>query len=210
MLHKDPKIIAAKTFSLIQDLQALPELEGFYLVGGTSLALQMGHRNSIDIDLFSQTYFDENFIMDVIDRKYVFEKKYSRKNTIIGFINNIKVDFITHSYNFVNLPVTEEGITYLSKEDIAAMKLNALCNSGQRLKDFIDVYYLLQYFSVNDMVGFFELKYPNTNSLIALKALNYFDDIDESIDPPKLLNPVSLKQIKHRINDAVLHSGKVF
>ena len=210
MLHKDPKIIAAKTFSLIQDLQALPELEGFYLVGGTSLALQMGHRNSIDIDLFSQTYFDENFIMDVIDRKYVFEKKYSRKNTIIGFINNIKVDFITHSYNFVNLPVTEEGITYLSKEDIAAMKLNALCNSGQRLKDFIDVYYLLQYFSVNDMVGFFELKYPNTNSLIALKALNYFDDIDESIDPPKLLKPVSLKQIKHRINDAVLHSGKVF
>ncbi len=210
MLHKDPKIIAEKTFNLIQQLQALAELEGFYLVGGTSLALQMGHRNSIDIDLFSKKDFDENFIMEVIGKKYSFEKKFSRKNTIIGFINNIKVDFISHAYNYVKPPVTEEGITYLSKEDIAAMKLNAISNSGQRLKDFIDVYYLLQYFSVNDMIGFFEIKYPNVNPLIPLKAINYFDDIDESIDPPKLLNPVSIKQIKKRINDAVLHSRKIF
>lgn len=210
MLHKDPKIIAEKTFNLIQQLQALAELEGFYLVGGTSLALQMGHRNSIDIDLFSKKDFDENFIMEVIGKKYSFEKKFSRKNTIIGFVNNIKVDFITHAYNYVKPPVTEEGITYLSKEDIASMKLNAISNSGQRLKDFIDVYYLLQYFSVNDMIGFFEIKYPNVNPLIPLKAINYFDDIDESIDPPKLLNPVSIKQIKKRINDAVLHSGKIF
>ena len=191
-------------------MQALPELEGFYLVGGTSLALQIGHRNSIDIDLFSRKDFDENFIMDFIDKKYSFEKKFSRKNTIIGFINNIKVDFITHAYNYIKSPVTEEGITYLSKEDIAAMKLNAISNSGQRLKDFIDVYYLLQYFSVNDMIGFFEMKYPNVNPLIPLKAINYFDDIDESIDPPKLLKSVSIKQIKERINDAVLHSGKIF
>jgi hypothetical protein len=210
MLHKNPKLISAKTFNLIQQLQDLPELEGFYLAGGTALALQMGHRNSVDIDLFSQKDFDENILMNFIGDKYLFEKKFSRKNTIIGFINNIKVDFITHSYDYVQPPVTEEGITYLSKEDIAAMKLNAIANSGQRLKDFIDVYYLLQYFSINDMLGFFEIKYPNINPLIPLKAINYFDDIDESIDPPKLLKPVSLKQIKQRINDAMLHSGKIF
>ena len=210
MLHKNPKLIAAETFNLIQRLQALPELAGFYLVGGTALALQMGHRNSIDIDLFSQNEFDENFIMDFIDKKFLFEKKFSRKNTIIGFIDNIKVDFITHPYNYVKPVITEEGISFLSKEDIAAMKLNAINNSGQRLKDFIDVYYLLQYFSVNDMLGFFEIKYPHVNPLIPLKALNYFDDIDENINPPKLLNPVSLKKIKQRINDAVLHSGKIY
>ncbi|MEO8415103.1 MAG: nucleotidyl transferase AbiEii/AbiGii toxin family protein [Ginsengibacter sp.] len=96
MLHKNPKLIAVETFNLIQQLQALPELAGFYLFGGTALALQMGHRNSIDIDLFSQKDFDENFIMDFIDKKFLFEKKFSRKNTIIGFINNIKVDFVTH------------------------------------------------------------------------------------------------------------------
>lgn len=52
MLHKDPFIIAPETFKLTQKLQSLPELKDFVLVGGTSLALQLGHRNSIDIDLF--------------------------------------------------------------------------------------------------------------------------------------------------------------
>jgi hypothetical protein len=210
MLHKNPEIITAKTFKLIQQLQALPELEGFHLVGGTALALQMGHRSSVDIDLFSQKDFDENFLMNFINKKYLFEKKFSRKNTIIGFVNNIKVDFITHAYNYIKPPVSEEGITYLSKEDIAAMKLNAISISGQRLKDFIDVYFLLENFSINKMLGFFEIKYPTVNPLIPLKAINYFDDIDENIDPPKLLNPLSLKQIRQRINDAVLHSEKVF
>ena len=55
-------------------------------------------------------------------------------------------------------PITEEGITFLSKEDIAAMKLNAIINSGQRLKDFIDIYFLLEHFSIKDMLGFFETK----------------------------------------------------
>ena len=210
MLHKNPKIIAPETFQLIQQLQALPELEGFYLVCGTALALQLGHRNSIDIDLFTKKDFDAAFLMYFIRKQYLFEEKFSRKNTIIGFVNNITVDLITHAYGYVKPPITEEAITYLSREDIAAMKLNAISNSGQRLKDFIDVYFLLEYFSVNDMLGFFEIKYPTINPLITLKAINYFDDIDESIDPPKLLKPLSLKEIKKRINDAVLHSAKIF
>ncbi len=60
MLHKNPLIIAPHTFQLIQQLQSLPELADFYLVGGTSLALQLGHRNSIDIDLFTQIDFEDN------------------------------------------------------------------------------------------------------------------------------------------------------
>ena len=58
MLHKKPFIIAPKTFKLIQQLQAVPELKEFYLVGGTALALQLGHRNSIDIDLFTKNEFE--------------------------------------------------------------------------------------------------------------------------------------------------------
>lgn len=62
-----------------------------------------------------------------------------RKNTVLCTINNIKVDFICHDYPYVLPPITEEGITYLSKQDIAAMKLNAINRSGKRLKDFIDI-----------------------------------------------------------------------
>jgi hypothetical protein len=210
MLHKDPFIISPETFSLTQKLQSLPELNRFHLVGGTALALQLGHRNSLDIDLFSQSDFDYGTITDLLRATFSFDENYVRKNTIIGFIDKIKVDFITHRHPYVNPPITEEGITYLSKEDIAAMKLNAIVNSGQRLKDFIDIYFLLEYFSINDMLGFFEIKYPGTNSLVALKAVSYFEDIDETVDPPKLVKPLPLKKIKQRISTAVMHTSKVF
>lgn len=63
---------------------------------------------------------------------------------------------------------------------------------------------------MNDMLGVFEKKYPTVNPLIPLKAINYFEDVDENVDPPKLLKPLSLKQVKKCINDAVLHSSKIF
>ena len=62
MLHKAPYIIAPKTFALIQELQSIPELKNFVLVGGTSLALQLGHRNSIDIDLFCKEDFTVDYV----------------------------------------------------------------------------------------------------------------------------------------------------
>lgn len=210
MLHKSPEIISEKTFSLIQQLQSLPELKNFHLVGGTALALMLGHRNSIDIDLFSQSDFDYAQLTGLLKSKFSFDENYVRKNTIIGFVDKIKVDFITHPYDYVNPPITEEKITYLSKEDIAAMKLNAIVNSGQRLKDFIDIYFLLEHFSVSQMLVFYETKYPNTNPLIALKALSYFDDIDETVDAPMLVTPLPLKKIRQRISKAVIGTKKIF
>jgi len=97
-----------------------------------------------------------------------------------------------------------------SLEDFAAMKLNAISNSGKQLKDFIDVYYLLEHFSMEEMIGFYATKYPRFNPLIALKSVNYFADIDPAIDPPKLKEKLPLAEIKGRINDAVLHSKKRF
>ena len=72
MLHKEPQIISAATFSLIQKLQLLSELNQFHLVGGTALALQLGHRDSIDIDLFSQSDFDYNQLTEFLNSKFSF------------------------------------------------------------------------------------------------------------------------------------------
>ena len=202
MLHKDPSLISPHTFQLIQQLQSLPELTGFYLVGGTSLALQLGHRNSVDIDLFTQTDFEDNEIIALLKTRYKTEEIFRRKNTIIALVDNVKTDFIKHDYPFIVPPISDDGITYLSKEDIAAMKLHAIIQSGKRLKDFIDIYFLLQHFSMDQMIGFFVKKYSYTNPLIALKAVTYFDDIDENIDPPKLLHPLPLAAIKQRILQA--------
>ena len=202
MLHKDSSLISPHTFQLIQQLQSLPELAGFYLVGGTSLALQLGHRNSVDIDLFTQTDFEDNEIIELLKTRYKTEEIFRRKNTIIALVENVKTDFIKHDYPLILPAITEEGITYLSKEDIAAMKLHAIIQSGKRLKDFIDIYFLLQHFSMNQLIEFFVKKYRYTNPLIALKAVTYFDEIDENIDPPKLLHPLPLEAIKKRILQA--------
>ena len=210
MLHKDPFIISPDTFQLIQELQALPELEGFHLVGGTALALQLGHRNSIDIDLFVQNDFDDTELLNFISSNYEVKEIFRRKNTIISLINNIKTDFIKHNYPLLLPPITVEGVTFLSKEDISAMKFHAIIQSGKRLKDFIDVYFLLQHFSMADMIGFFIKKYTYSNPMIAMKAVNYFDEIDENIDPPKLLKPLSLKEIKKRIQEATQKPNKIF
>ncbi|MEI7977602.1 MAG: nucleotidyl transferase AbiEii/AbiGii toxin family protein [Bacteroidota bacterium] len=210
MLNKDSFIIAPETFKLIQELQAMPELSEFYLVGGTTLALLLGHRNSIDIDLFTTHSFDDKELFDMLTNCFDVKQIFSKKNTLLTYINSIKVDFISHQYEIIKPIIKEEGISMLSMEDICAMKLNAIVNSGQRLKDFIDLYYLLTQFSIKQMLGFYHQKYPNKNEVIALRAITYFDDIDPNIDPPKMIKQINIEQIKVRIIEAVLHSNKIF
>lgn len=188
----------------------MPELKDFYLVGGTALALQLGHRNSIDIDLFTLNKFDDDDIIELVTKEYKVGEILRRPNTIICLLNNIKTDFIRHNYPLLKPTVTEEGITFFSKEDIAAMKFHAIIQSGKRLKDFIDIYFLLHHFSMKQMVGFFSAKYSYSNPMIAMKAINYFDDIDENMDPPKLLKPLPLKKITDRIQEATLKPDKIF
>ncbi len=210
MLHKDPFIIAPAAFQLVQQLQAIPELKDFYLVGGTALALQLGHRNSIDIDLFTKNEFEPGVIENLLDSNYIFSATLARKGTLLAVVNNIKTDFIRHNYELLFPPVTEEGITFLRKEDIAAMKFHAIIQSGKRLKDFIAIYFLLEHFSMKQMVDFFSSKYKYSNPMIAMKAVNFFDDIDENIDPPKLLKPLPLKKITERIREATQKPDKIF
>ncbi len=210
MLHKDKNIISPETFKLTQELQALPELQNFYLVGGTALALQLGHRNSVDIDLFIDKTYEAEALFNFLKSKYDYKPIYIGTQTIIGIINNIKVDFISHPYKIIKPIIKEENISMMSLEDICAMKLHAITNSGQRLKDFIDIYFLLEHFSFSQMLGFYHEKYPMMNEVIPLRAITFFDEIDPQIDPPKLLKPLSLEKIKKRIVEGVQHSKKIF
>jgi hypothetical protein len=210
MLHKNPELIEQATFELIQQLQNFSELKEFYLVGGTALTLQFGHRNSVDIDLFSTKDFLDSTIINFLRTKFTIDLVYNKPNSIICIINGVKVDFIKHDYPIIEQIITEEGIRMLSQQDICAMKLNAIQNSGQRLKDFIDIYFLLEHFSIKQMLEFYSKKYPIMNPVIALRAITYFDDIDPNIDPPKLVTPLPLEKIKKRIVHAVQHSNKTF
>ena len=93
----------------------------------------------------------------------------------------------------------------LSEEDIIAMKLNAIITSGERAKDFIDIYLLLEKFELADMIRFYNSKYNQENDGLILKSLIYFDDVDIS-DWPILIKSPGLKWsvIKKRIEDVVM------
>ena len=184
--------VEPSTLDLLKDLQSKEYLKGFYLVGGTALALRIGHRKSIDIDLFSNFGFDALQVLEKLSFDYKFNLFFSATNTLKGSIDSVQVDIIAHRYPFVKEPELIENFSMLSVEDILAMKLNAIAVSGQRVKDFIDIYYFLQSYSLAEMVSFYQKKYALGNEVNILKSIIYFDDVDLT-DWPILLKEPTLK-----------------
>ena len=187
MLYKET--VDPATLELLIQIQQKPYLNGFYLVGGTALALKMGHRTSIDIDLFSNFNFDAGQMADNLSADFPFNLFFSANNTIKGSISSVQIDIIAHRYPLICEPIIIEGISMLSVEDIVAMKLNAISVSGQRVKDFIDLFYLLDVYSVAEMMGFYKKKYSQYNEVNVLKSLTWFEDVDLSDWPPLLKSP---------------------
>ena len=201
------KTVDTATLGLIKSLQSKDYLNGFNLVGGTALALYSGHRTSIDIDLFSNFSFDSAQLIELIQQDYPLQLYHIAINTIKGSIENISVDIIAHKYPYLNEPAVIDGIRILSEPDIIAMKLNAISSSGQRSKDFIDIYFILEEkrFTVTDILKFYRLKYQQESDMHIIKSLIYFDDVDLA-DWPVLLKKPDLKwtEVKKRIEKEVL------
>ncbi len=185
MLHEEA--VSAAILDLTRTLQQRKELSSFILVGGTALALQIGHRKSIDIDLFSTGHFDVTETAGFLEKDLGFHLQYSHKNTLKGTINGIFVDLITHDYPLINPPIFEGNIRMASLQDIAAMKVNAISGNGTRIKDFIDVYFLMKKFSFFELVKFFSDKYEARNTFHAVKSLTYFEDVDPAGWPEMIL-----------------------
>jgi hypothetical protein len=207
MLHQEA--VETSTLELIKSLQSKPYLDGFYLVGGTALSLVLGHRKSLDIDLFSNFDFDAGALMEKIHRDYPYNVNYTASNTLKGNIGVIEVDLLAHRYKYIKEPVIDSGIQLLSLPDIIAMKLNAIATSGQRTKDFIDIYYLLDKYDIGNMLSFYLKKYQQENDSVILKSLIYFDDIDLSNWPVIIRDPaLSWNEVKHRLEKEVLRYAR--
>ena len=207
MLQKNT--IHKSSLELLKKLQTDSELNEFHLAGGTSLALQIGHRKSIDLDLFSQTNFDVNYLLEYLEQNYNFKSDYTAQNTLKGSINNIKIDLICHKYSLVKPILKIENTRLYSIEDIAAMKLNAIAGNGTRSKDFIDIYFLLKKYSVKELLNFYKKKYKVRNLLHILKSLNYFDDINTQDWPEMILEKnLLLSNVKKYIENHIIIFSK--
>lgn len=144
MLHKET--VEAGTLDLIQRLMTDKNLQEFYLVGGTALSLKLGHRLSIDIDMFTGKDFDSSRLSQHLHNQYGLTDAINIKNGVFGFIDQIKVDFISHQYPLVKPVELSDGIRMLSMQDIGAMKLHAIVQNSQQAQGLCG--YLL-YFGKN-------------------------------------------------------------
>ena len=137
MLHTET--VEGTTLELLRNLEQEEMLSSFSLAGGTALALYLGHRMSVDLDLFTPLPFNAVVLKDFLENKYGFRTDFMEKNTLKGSIEGVKIDCITHGYGLLEKPCLEEGIRLYSMKDIIAMKLSAIADNGSRLKDFIDI-----------------------------------------------------------------------
>lgn len=208
MLYKET--IEPKTLELLIDLQKEPLLSTFNLVGGTALALHLGHRKSIDLDFFTSESFDLEEVKMMLIKKYDFKVSYSRSQTLKGFINGVKVDFIKFDYPHLhNCDIIDE-VRIESIPDIIAMKLLSITDNGSRIKDFIDIAYLSSWFSLEQMLQFFIRKITNSNIMMPIKALTYFDDIDFNESIVMLNNNFDWDKIANRLIDMTKEPNRIF
>jgi hypothetical protein len=204
VLHKET--VNRNTLELIRRLQSDPVFQQFILVGGTALSLQIGHRISIDIDFFTREEFDVLKILEHLEQNYDFQEQYRHQNTLKGIANGVFVDMLRHDYKYVSEPLEIAGIKLATLQDIAAMKVNAIAGNGTRVKDFIDLYFLLKHFSFQKIISFYKIKYGSRNDYHAVKSLTFFDEI--IVDPwPKMIlekdldiEKIKAEIIKHRNN----------
>ena len=176
---------------------ALPELNGFNLVGGTSLALQIGHRISIDLDLFGNRPFEVQEILDLMQPLGDVKALSQSKHILILNINGIKVDFVNYRYPLIQDIKLVDNIRLASIADIAAMKLAAIAGRGRK-RDFTDVFFLLKHFSLSEIIGFYNAKYTDGNEMIIVRSLTYFGDADNDEDM-QLLKKADWQTVKNKI-----------
>lgn len=202
--------VSSSTLELLKRIMNDPKMNSFVLVGGTALALQIGHRISVDIDLFCYEDFAANQLREYLESEYTFETDFIAENTLKGEIEGIQIDCITHKYPWIEPFNNYNDIRTASIEDICAMKLNAIAGNGTRIKDFIDIAYLSLKHSLSDMLGFYEKKY-SSNTLMPLKALVFFEDVNTK-EPVNMMNreKINWNKIKKRMIEMEQNPNKVF
>ncbi len=191
------KTVEPHTLSLIQSLQQKDYLQSFLLVGGTALALQIGHRTSTDIDLFTNERFDVPDLLTSLQLDYEIAINQQMRHALLANIENIKTDFVFQPSQLIGNPVIEENVRMASLLEIAAMKIGAITARGKK-RDFIDIFCLLDYYSMNEMLDAFLLKYKSAKAELAIRSLFYFEDAENDTDP-KCFFSYDWSTIKQRV-----------
>jgi len=203
------EILGKATAHGMELLAPLKEIASFYLAGGTGLALQLGHRHSLDLDFFSHKEFSPDQLVTLLARHGKFSLESKEEGTLHGMFEGAKLTFLYYPYKLLFPCVKASGILIANVRDIGCMKLDAASSRGTR-KDFIDLWFLLQSISLVELLALFEKKYKKVDYNLGhvLKSLVYFKDAEQEPDPVMLL-PYSWKKVKQDLEAKVKEIAKV-
>ena len=179
----------------------------WYLAGGTALALQIGHRDSVDFDFFIDDDFDTNILFEKlreIFEDYTIVKIQDEKNTLTIILDEeIKISFFTYKYKLLKPLIIEKYLRLASIEDIACMKLSAIVSRATQ-KDYVDLYFVLHKISLNKLLEYTKIKFPELDTGLILKSLIYFVDIDNEKILFKNNKEVDFEEVKKYLQDTVV------
>jgi hypothetical protein len=205
MLHEG--CVSEGLLALVRKLEKEEVFKDYFLVGGTALALQIGHRKSDDIDLFTQKEPQIPEITKFLKQNYggKYQLINSQRMIYQVMIEGIKVDFVHHPFELVEAVHHEGDVAYLGKKDIAAMKLHVIETNGSRAKDFVDIFFLLKEISLEKMFEYYRKKYSTDNIFNTKRSLGYFEDVPKgSWKEVRLVDrKVTASLVKKTITDAI-------
>lgn len=193
------KAVLPDTLRAIQLVSQIPIVQKAYLAGGTALALQLGHRISIDLDFFTPDEFDERILSSSLGEFPEFVQEGTAWRTVWGRVGETKFSLFYYKYPLIGDTLPFEGLKLASKKDIAAMKIHAVSDRGTK-RDFVDLYFLAQEFGLDEILLFYDDKYGDLEEKAyhLIRSLDYFSDADnEPLDKaPKLLLDLSWDLVK--------------
>jgi len=192
-----------KTANVLEKLKKLEMLSDFYLSGGTALALHIGHRESEDFDFFSQQSFNPTLLQSTLRSCGALENTELSEGTLNTYIDGVKVQFLFYPYALLEPTILWEHISLSSVIDIACTKIMTVSMRGSK-KDFIDMYVLLQKFTLDELMQQLKKKYEHIsyNDTHILKSLVYFEDAD--VQPmPRMHQDVQWENVKQYMTQVV-------
>jgi len=192
-----------KTEQVLKKLESITLVQNFYLAGGTGLALQLGHRKSIDLDFFTSEYPKPEIFLQKFQH---LNPKITQQNagTIDLIIDTVKVSFLEYNYPLLYEKLIYSTTQVASQLDIGCMKLTAISSRGAK-KDFIDLFFILKNISLEELLNDFKRKYTNISYSEShlLKSLTYFADADKDPDVD-LLQKCDWNEVKNSLKAITL------
>lgn len=202
-MNKQSEAIQKDTKEVLVLLKKSGIVDDFYLAGGTALAIQLGHRESIDLDWFRKHGFANEQLKERLMKLGDFSVTSEDVDTLHGVLDGVKISFLKYDHDQLFPCIVFDGVQMADERDIAAMKISAISSRGSK-KDFIDLYFLLQKYHLIELLNLFERKHADIkyNMLHIFKSIVFFDSADN--DPtPVMIKHFEWDRVKRAIEREV-------